>query len=97
MGASFRNTGQIKALAGSDLLTISPGLLKELSEDDATVEEVLNETSAKASDIEKISLSEADFRWLHNSDAMAVEKLAQGIRSFAADTVELEKLIQEAR
>ena len=97
MGASFRNTGQIKALAGCDLLTISPSLLQELSEDSATVEEVLTESTAKAAEVEKINLSETDFRWLHNSDAMAVEKLAQGIRSFAADTEELEKLIESAR
>jgi len=95
MGASFRNTGQIKALAGCDLLTISPGLLKELSEDDASLEESLTESKAKEADLEKISLSETDFRWLHNTDAMAVEKLGQGIRSFAADTEKLEEIIRK--
>jgi transaldolase len=95
MGASFRNSGQIKALAGCDLLTISPGLLKELSDDDSSIEEVLNESSAKEADVEKITLSEAEFRWRHNSDAMAVEKLGQGIRSFAADTEKLEEIIEK--
>lgn len=96
MGASFRNSGQIKALAGCDLLTISPALLKELSEDESPVSEVLTESAAKEAELEKITLSEADFRWLHNSDAMAVEKLAQGIRSFAEDTEKLEEIIRKA-
>ena len=95
MGASFRNTGQIKALAGCDLLTISPGLLKELSEDDASLEEALTESKVKEADVEKISLTEEAFRWLHNTDAMAVEKLGQGIRSFAADTEKLEEIIRK--
>ena len=95
MGASFRNTGQIKALAGCDLLTISPGLLKELSEDDASLEEVLTESKVKEADVEKVSLTEEAFRWLHNTDAMAVEKLGQGIRSFAADTEKLEEIIRK--
>ena len=95
MGASFRNIGQIKALAGCDLLTISPGLLKELSDEDASLEEALTEAKAKEADLEKISLSETDFRWMHNSDAMAVEKLGQGIRSFAADTEKLEEIIRK--
>jgi transaldolase len=96
MGASFRNTGQIKALAGCDLLTISPSLLKELSEDNSEVNEVLTEANATDADLEKISLSETDFRWLHNTDPMAVEKLGQGIRSFASDTEKLEELIEES-
>jgi len=94
MGASFRNTGQIKALAGCDLLTISPSLLKELSGDTSEVTEVLTEANAKDADLENITLSETDFRWLHNTDPMAVEKLGQGIRSFASDTEKLEELIE---
>jgi transaldolase len=94
MGASFRNTGEILALAGCDLLTISPALLNELQESETAFDRVLSPEKAKASDLTKMHLSEKDFRWEHNQDPMAVEKLGQGIRSFAADTVTLEKLIE---
>ena len=93
MGASFRNTGEILELAGCDLLTISPDLLKKLSETDAPLERKLNVEDAKASDIERIDVDEKTFRWMLNEDAMATDKLADGIRKFAADIVHLEKII----
>ncbi|KAI4830263.1 hypothetical protein KUCAC02_001907 [Chaenocephalus aceratus] len=95
MGASFRNTGQVKALAGCDLLTISPSLLAELSQDHSTVTEMLKVEKAKASDLEKIHLDEKDYRWQHNEDQMATEKLSDGIRKFAADAIKLETMIKE--
>ncbi len=94
MGASFRNSGQIIELAGCDLLTISPGLLQELLDGDSAVEAKLDAAAAAEMDLEKIHLEEADFRFLHNEDAMAVEKLGHGIRSFTADTLKLESLIE---
>jgi len=93
MGASFRNSGQITELAGCDLLTISPGLLDELQNSDAEVTQKLNEQDAQASDQEKVSLNEADFRFMYNEDAMATEKTAEGIRGFSADIDKLEALI----
>ena len=93
MGASFRNSGQITELAGCDLLTISPGLLEELQNSDTEVTEKLNETTAAAYDQEKLTLSEADFRFMYNQDAMATEKTAEGIRGFSADIDKLEDLI----
>jgi transaldolase len=93
MGASFRNTGQIIELAGCDLLTISPELLKELSESDAPITRKLDPEAAKSSNIERINVDEKTFRWLLNEDAMATDKLADGIRKFAADIVKLEKII----
>jgi len=95
MGASFRNTGQVKALAGCDLLTISPGLLGELSQDHGAVTELLNQDKAKASDLKKVHMEEKVFRWEHNEDRMAVEKLSDGIRKFAADAIKLETMIKE--
>lgn len=92
MGASFRNVGEIEALAGCDYLTIGPNFLQELRDDSATLARVLSPENSDGQD-EKISLSEADFRWLQNQDAMATEKLAQGIRAFAVDQVKLEELI----
>jgi len=94
MGASFRNVGQITSLAGSDLLTIAPSLLGELATTEAPLEKALCPEAAAATDLEKISLDEAGFRFLHNEDAMAVEKTAQGIRAFSADIVKLEALIE---
>uniref|UniRef100_A0AAQ4NQA0 Transaldolase n=2 Tax=Gasterosteus aculeatus aculeatus TaxID=481459 RepID=A0AAQ4NQA0_GASAC len=94
MGASFRNTGQVKALAGCDLLTISPGLLAELSQDHSAVTPALRVDKAKACDLEKIHLGEQDYRWQHNEDRMAVEKLSDGIRKFAADAIKLETMIK---
>jgi len=95
MGASFRNTGEVKALAGCDLLTISPGLLGELSQDHAAVTQMLNKDKAKSSDLEKVHMDEKTFRWEHNEDRMAVEKLSDGIRKFAADAIKLETMIKE--
>lgn len=94
MGASFRNAGQITELCGCDLLTISPGLLEELQNADGEVSQKLSEATAQESDLQKITLNEADFRFMMNEDAMATEKTAQGIRAFSADIVKLEKLIE---
>jgi len=93
MGASFRNTGEITELAGCDLLTISPNLLEELQETEGDLPRKLSEETANASDVEKISLNETTFRWELNEDPCATEKLADGIRRFAADTVKLEKFL----
>ncbi|XP_029199121.1 transaldolase-like [Acropora millepora] len=94
MGASFRNSGQITELAGCDLLTISPSLLEKLQKSTETVSLKLSVDEAKKQDIEKISLDEKKFRWLLNEDAMATDKLAEGIRKFAADAVKLEEMIK---
>ncbi|XP_017837636.1 probable transaldolase [Drosophila busckii] len=93
MGASFRNIGEIKALSGCDLLTISPALLKELENDSTSITRYLSEANAKNQNIEKISIDEPKFRWLLNEDPMATDKLSEGIRKFAVDTVKLENLI----
>jgi transaldolase len=93
MGASFRNIGQIIHLAGSDLLTISPNLLEELSKSYETVEQKLSADVAKKSAGDKISLDEKKFRFEFNEDPMAVDKTAEGIRKFSADIVKLEKFI----
>src|SRR5207245_4866110 len=90
MGASFRKTGQILALAGCDLLTIAPDLLEKLSNAEGEVERKL---SSKMPAGEKINLDEKSFRWMHNEDAMATDRLAEGIRRFDADARKLEKLI----
>ena len=95
MGASFRNVNQIKALTGCDFLTISPKLLKELQDDTATTfEQLLSAEKAKNWPGEKISLNESSYRYMHNDDPMAVEKLAEGIRKFAADAVKLENMLK---
>lgn len=94
MGASFRNVDEVLELAGSDLLTIAPKLLKELTESEGAVPKKLCAEKAAKSDLEKISVDEKTFRWLLNDEAMATEKLAEGIRNFAKDTVKLEKLIE---
>ncbi|MDQ9169733.1 transaldolase [Oxalobacteraceae bacterium R-40] len=94
MGASFRNTSQITELAGCDLLTISPELLQKLAESDAPVTRKLSPELAHASDLQKIELDENAFRFMLNEDAMATEKLAEGIRLFCADAVKLEKLVE---
>jgi transaldolase len=91
MGASFRNVNQILRLAGSDLLTISPDLLDQLEQTEGTVERKLDPSAAKASKDERLRLSEKAFRWMHNEDAMATEKLAEGIRKFNADALKLEE------
>lgn len=94
MGASFRNVGQIAALAGCDLLTISPELLGELAGSEAPLAHALDADAAKRSDIPKVTFDEPAFRFALNEDAMATEKLAEGIRAFAADAVKLEKLME---
>jgi transaldolase len=94
MGASFRSAGEILALAGCDLLTISPQLLGELQRSDATVERKLGPDSARSCQMDRWVLDEPRFRFLMNEDAMATEKTAEGIRSFAADTRKLEQLIE---
>ena len=96
MGASFRNTSQILELAGCDLLTISPELLQKLAQTDGPVARRLSPESAAATDLTKVSLDEKAFRMALNEDAMATEKLAEGIRLFCADAVKLEQLIAAA-
>jgi transaldolase len=93
MGASFRKTGQILALAGCDLLTIAPDLLEKLSRAEGDVPRKLSPEIAKRSDVQKIAMDEKSFRWMHNEDAMATDKLAEGIRRFDADARKLEKLL----
>jgi transaldolase len=93
MGASFRNKGEIIALAGCDLLTISPGLLAELQASNEPLVPALSPDLAKSADVTKLSLDEKSFRYLFNEDAMAVEKTADGIRKFSADIIKLEKLV----
>jgi len=95
MGASFRNTSQILELAGCDLLTISPDLLQKLADTEGAVERKL--TADTGADIEKIAVDEKTFRFLLNEDAMATEKLAEGIRAFCADSAKLKKMIEEMR
>jgi len=91
MGASFRRVEQIIDLAGCDLLTISPDLLDKLGKMDGEVTARLSLGIAKSSTMEKIHLDEKSFRWMHNQDAMAVEKLSEGIRKFFADARKLEQ------
>jgi len=95
MGASFRNTGEVMALAGCDLLTISPSLLAQLDNMSEDCPKKLSVEMAAETESSRISLDEAGFRWLHNEDEMAVEKLSQGIRGFAVDAVKLETIIRE--
>merc|ERR1712088_992307 len=95
MGASFRNTGEVLALAGCDLLTISPKLLAELDKMSESVAVKLTVETAAGSEGDKIHLDEAGFRWLHNEDDMAVEKLSSGIRGFAADAAKLEAITRD--
>jgi transaldolase len=97
MGASFRNTSQIIELAGCDLLTISPELLQKLSEAEATITRKLSVETAHASDAVKLDLDEKTFRFMLNEDAMATEKLAEGIRLFCIDAIKLEKMIEALR
>jgi transaldolase len=91
MGASFRNLNQIIRLAGSDLLTISPELLDQLGETDGVVVRALDPAKAPAAKEEKLHLDEKTFRWMHNEDAMATDKLAEGIRKFNSDAKHLEE------
>ena len=96
MGASFRNVGQIQALAGCDLLTIAPELLAQLAASDAPLPRALDADAAKALDLPTVHYDEAGFRYALNEDAMATEKLAEGIRAFAFDAVKLEQLLLAA-
>ncbi len=93
MGASFRNTGELKALAGCDRLTVSPALLQELEKDEGTLEKVLEDTGATKTPGAK--LTEEEFRFQLNQDAMAIEKLSEGIRGFVADQDKLEAALSE--
>ena len=97
MGASFRNVGQITALAGCDLLTISPELLAQLQASDAPLPRALDADAARQMDLPAVHHDERSFRWALNDDAMATEKLAEGIRAFAADAGKLDTLIDKAR
>ena len=95
MGASFRNIGQITALAGCDLLTISPELLSQLAASDAPLGQALDAAAAQGMNLPAVRYDEASFRLALNEDAMATEKLAEGIRAFCADAVKLEVLMQK--
>ena len=94
MGASFRNAGQIVALAGCDLLTIAPELLAQLAAQDAPLTPALDAAQARALDLPAVHYDEAAFRYALNDDAMATEKLAEGIRAFCADAIKLEALMR---
>ena len=96
MGASFRNVGQIAALAGCDLLTISPDLLAILAATEAPLSQALNAGAAQSLDLPAVNFDEAQFRFALNEDAMATEKLAEGIRAFCVDAVKLEQLLLAA-
>nr|CAD7201237.1 unnamed protein product [Timema douglasi] len=95
MGASFRNVGEILELAGCDLLTISPKLLEDLDSSTDSVDLALSDKTARKSDLEKVTLDEAAFRWEMNEDQMATDKLSDGIRKFAADSRKLEKTLKD--
>ncbi len=95
MGARFRTKEQVIALCGSDLLTIAPNLLAELSAITTDVPQKLNASDAAAMSIERINMNESVFRWMLNEDAMATEKLAEGIRGFASDLNKLRDLLQQ--
>ncbi|RVU47507.1 transaldolase [Rubrivivax rivuli] len=97
MGASFRNVGQITALAGCDLLTISPELLAQLQGSAAPLARALDAEAARSLALPALHHDEKSFRWALNEDAMATEKLAEGIRAFAVDAGKLDKLIEAAR
>lgn len=95
MGASFRNAGEILELVGCDRLTISPQFLDELSSSTDKISQKLDASKSSTMDIEKIDMNEKTFRWMMNEDAMATEKLAEGIRGFTADTLKLEEMVKE--
>jgi transaldolase len=97
MGASFRNVGQITALAGCDLLTISPELLAALQASEAPLARALDADRARSMDLPTVHHDERQFRWALNEDAMATEKLAEGIRAFAVDAAKLDRLILESQ
>jgi transaldolase len=95
MGASFRNVNQIVRLAGADLLTISPELLDQMEQAEGLVPRELDPERARASEGDRLDLDEKTFRWMHNEDAMATEKLAEGIRKFNADARRLQQYALE--
>ena len=95
MGASFRNINQIVRLAGADLLTISPDLLDQLERTEGLMERRLDPETAKSSTDDRLHLDEETFRWMHNEDAMATEKLAEGFRKFNVDAGRLQKYALE--
>lgn len=98
MGASFRNTGEIIELAGCDLLTISPALLTELQNTEGTLETKLSADAVEKRSRDEITpLTAESFAWQHNEDAMAVEKLSEGIRKFAVDQRALEDLVESLK
>ena len=94
MGASFRSVGEIVELAGCDLLTISPALLRELESTEGILEKKLDADRAKTLLLERVPTDEKSFRWLMNEDAMATEKLAEGIRNFTWDIIRLEEMLE---
>ena len=96
MGASFRNIGQIRSLAGCDLLTISPELLAQLQQSNDPVPRKLDANAAKSLSVERVRFDEKHFRFDMNEDAMASDKLAEGIRAFVADAIKLEQLVAQA-
>jgi len=96
MGASFRNCDQIRQLAGCDRLTISPALMQELADSESSLDKILDAQNASSADV-KTRRDENSFRWDHNGDAMATEKLAEGIRLFATDQVKLETILGSDR
>jgi transaldolase len=91
MGASFRNVNQIVRLTGCDLLTISPELLNQLKNTEGTVKRELDQVKARESKEPRLHLDEKTFRWMHNEDAMATEKLGEGIRKFNSDAQHLQQ------
>lgn len=95
MGASFRNTGEIEELAGCDRLTIGPNFLEDLSNDTGPLKQKLSPDMEFADDLERIEMDETIFRWMLNEDAMATEKLAEGIRNFSKDLVKLEEFVRK--
>tara|TARA_R110002072_G_scaffold99008_1_gene217998 strand:+ start:128321 stop:129286 length:966 start_codon:yes stop_codon:yes gene_type:complete len=95
MGASFRTKEQVMALCGSDLLTISPDLLSQLADNKADIPKSLDATAAQNMNIERVDMNEATFRWMLNEDAMATEKLAEGIRGFSADLDKLRAYLHD--
>ena len=95
MGASFRNTGEIEQLAGCDRLTIGPNFLDDLQKDESELKQQLSVNMQLPDDLEKINMDEKTFRWELNEDAMATEKLAEGIRNFSKDLILLEKFVSE--
>ncbi len=97
MGASFRNTSQIRELAGCDLLTISPELLQQLADSNEPVVRKLSPERAQSADLHKLTLDEKTFRLMFNDEAMATEKLAEGIRAFCADSVKLDGMVEVLR